>query len=51
MAKYKIHFLETPVYCWTQNLAEGYTATFKKNQIDWKPLTQDIVDHARKNYK
>ncbi len=51
MAKYKIDYIETPVYCWTQNLIEGYTATFKKNQIDWKPLTQDIIDHAKRNYK
>lgn len=51
MGKYKIHHLKTPVYCWTQNLEEGYTATFKKNQIDWKPLTQDIVNHAKENYK
>ena len=51
IAKYKFHFLETPVYCWTQNLKEGYTATFKKNKIDWKPLTQDIIDHAKQNYK
>ena len=51
MAKHKIHYLEIPVYCWTQNLEEGYTATFKKNGIDWKPLTKDIVDHAKRNYK
>ena len=51
MAKYRIDYLEVPVYCWTQNLKEGYTATFQKNQIDWKPLTQDIIDYAKQNYK
>ncbi len=51
MAKHEFDFIETPVYCWTQNLKEGYTATFKKNGIDWKPLTQDIIDHAKRNYK
>ncbi len=51
IAKYTFTYMEVPVYCWTQNLEEGYTATFKKNQIDWKPLTQDIVDYAKQNYK
>lgn len=51
IAKYEFDHLEMPVYCWTQNLVEGYTATFKKNGIDWKPLTQDIIDHAKRNYK
>ncbi len=51
IAKYKFAFIETPVYCWTQNLEEGYTATFKKNGIDWKPLTQDIINYAKQHYK
>ncbi len=51
IAKYTFIFAETSVYCWTQNLEEGYTATFKKNGIDWKPLTQDIIDYAKQNYK
>jgi len=51
IAKKEFAFIETPVYCWTQNLVEGYTATFKKNGIDWKPLTQDIIDYAKRNYK
>ncbi len=51
MAQFRIDYLEVPVYCWTQNLTEGYTATFKKNGIDWKPLTQDIIDYAKQNYK
>lgn len=51
IAKYEFAYIETPVYCWTQNLVEGYTATFKKNGIDWKPLTQDIIDHAKQHYK
>ena len=51
IAKYTFAYMEVPVYCWTQNLEEGYTATFKKNGIDWKPLTQDIIDYAKQNYK
>ena len=51
IAKHEFAFIETPVYCWTQNLEEGYTATFKKNGIDWKPLTQDIIDYAREHYR
>jgi len=51
IAKHEFAYIETPVYCWTQNLQEGYTATFKKNGIDWKPLTEDIIDHAKQNYK
>ena len=51
IAKHTFAHMQVPVYCWTQNLEEGYTATFKKNQIDWKPLTQDIIDHAKRNYK
>lgn len=51
ISKYEFTFIETPVYCWTQNLIEGYTATFNKNGIDWKLLTEDIINHARKYYK
>ena len=51
IAKYEFMHLATPTYIWTQNLEEGYTATFKKNQIDWKPLTQDIIDYAKQNYR
>ncbi len=51
IVKHTFIFAEVPVYCWTQNLEEGYTATFKKNGIDWKPLTQDIIDYAKQNYK
>ncbi len=51
MGKYKIDYIKTPVYCWTQNLKEGYTATFQKNGIDWKPLTQNIIEYAKRNYK
>ncbi len=51
IAKHTFIHIQEPVYCWTQNLIEGYTATFKKNKIDWKPLTQDIIDHAKRNYK
>lgn len=51
MGKYKIDYIETPVYCWTQNLEAGYTATFKKNGIDWKPLTQDIINYAKQHYR
>lgn len=50
IAKYEFAYLEIPVYCWTQNLVEGFTATFNKNNINWKQLTQDIVDHAKRNY-
>ena len=51
IAKHTFIFAEVPVYCWTQNLVEGFTATFNKNNINWKQLTQDIVDDARENYK
>lgn len=51
IAKHKFAHIAAPVYCWTQNLLEGYTATFKKNKIDWKPLTQDIINYAKQHYQ
>ena len=51
IAKHKFVYLAVPVYAWTMNLEQGYTATFKKNGIDWKPLTQDIIDYAKQHYK
>lgn len=48
---YKIDFIPIPVYAWTQNLKEGFTATFNKKGIDWRQLTKNIQDEARKKWR
>lgn len=37
---FKIGYLPFPVYCWTQNLEDGYTATYRKKGINWQKLVQ-----------
>ena len=44
---HKIDFIPVPVYAWTQNLKEGFTATFNKKGIDWRQLTKNIQNEMR----
>lgn len=37
----KIDFIKESIYCWTQNIKEGFTATFRKKGIDWHKLVEE----------
>lgn len=49
--KYKIEFVDKTIYGWTQNIQTGFTATFNKEGIDWKKLSQENKERLIRKYR
>jgi len=45
--EHKIAYLPISTYIWTQNLISGYTATFTKNNINWRKIVEENRKRAK----
>lgn len=51
VAKHKVKFIPVAVYGWTQNIVDGFTATFRKEGINWKEFVKKTKEEALKKWK
>lgn len=51
ISNYKFAHIPIPVYSWTQNLKDGYTANYRKQRIDWKKIVKENQEKAIKLWK